>query len=47
MSSIRQRNGEEELEYLKRMNDAVSICGSVQDPEEIVTMFMGGFDPTI
>lgn len=47
MKGIRQRPGNEEHGCSKRLNDAVIGCGSVHDREEIVTMFIEGFDPTI
>ena len=47
LRDIRQRSGEDEVQYSTRLNTALCRCGNVHPPAEVMTMFTDGLDPAI
>lgn len=46
LRTIRRRPGENEQEYSVRLNNGNCCFRSVQDPNKMITVFIGGLDPT-
>ena len=47
LRATQQKPNETEREFATRVHKAVSRCGNVHSPEEIVTMYIDGLSPTI
>lgn len=45
LQNKKQKPGEDEQEYSKRIEDGVRLCGSVHGPEDVVTMYIDGLGP--